>query len=300
MLYKWEFLKDQEKTTRLSGDLQPFSIFNFHDYREYLSAYYKYKKKLNHRFSYRLFAKMAGYKSSGFYLGIVNGRNTLSDAVLPGFAKALGLDALEIRYFGHMVKYTDAADLGAKQAHFDKMVEMLPPRQKRLTHEQGAYYSDWRNILIRESLAIIDVGADITPLVAMLPAEVSRTQAEASLKQLSMLGLIKKDPRGFWKVVDPVVGVQSGIPPGPVYRFQEKMMNLAAKSLFSLSPAERHISSMTCSLSASGAERVNRKINQFRREIAEILRSDKDECGVYQMNFQFFPLMRKERSNGSG
>src|SRR5688572_8317519 len=48
MHYKWEFLKDQEKTTRLSGDLQPFSIFNFHDYREYLSAYYKHKKKLNH------------------------------------------------------------------------------------------------------------------------------------------------------------------------------------------------------------------------------------------------------------
>jgi uncharacterized protein (TIGR02147 family) len=49
-------------------------VFDYTDYRKYLSDYYDEQKKKTPSFSYRFFAKKAGYNSSGLYKDILSNR----------------------------------------------------------------------------------------------------------------------------------------------------------------------------------------------------------------------------------
>jgi uncharacterized protein (TIGR02147 family) len=53
---------------------------------------------------------------------------------------------------------------------------------------------------------------------------------------------------------------------------------------------------MTMSVSAQGLERIISKIDLFRKEIVDIVRSDEGESMVCELNIQFFPLS-KEKMN---
>jgi uncharacterized protein (TIGR02147 family) len=274
------------------------SIFNYHDYRAYLSDFYRHKKDLNSRFSYRLFARKAGYKSPSLFLGIVSGQNRLTEALLPKFVVALGLDRSESRYFEHMVGYCHASGPEAKQHYFDQMVQLLPPRAKSLTAKQKAYYRNWCNVVIREAMAVVDIGDDPSPLARLLLHKVPRQRIVHSLALLRDLGLIQKNPAGFWKAVDPVVSGSRESDLISIYDFREKMMDFARKALWDFPPEERNISCLTGAVSQAMAGRVHRKVDQFRREIAELLRADRGEERVYQLNIQWFPLT-KRRSHAS-
>ena len=51
---------------------------------------------------------------------------------------------------------------------------------------------------------------------------------------------------------------------------------------------------MTMSVSAQGLERIISKIDLFRKEIVDIVRSDEGESMVCEMNIQFFPLSKEK------
>ena len=51
---------------------------------------------------------------------------------------------------------------------------------------------------------------------------------------------------------------------------------------------------MTMSISAQGLERIISKIDLFRKEIVDIIRSDEGESMVCEMNIQFFPLSKEK------
>ena len=67
-------------------------------------------------------------------------------------------------------------------------------------------------------------------------------------------------------------------------------MKLTMIELFS----GRNVSCMTMSVSAQGLERIISKIDLFRKEIVDIVRSDEGESMVCELNIQFFPLSKEK------
>ena len=67
------------------------NVFAYYNYRKYLQDYYENRKSIYRYFSYRSFAKKAGYTSSGLYLDLVKGRKSLTPQMVPKFIAALGL-----------------------------------------------------------------------------------------------------------------------------------------------------------------------------------------------------------------
>jgi uncharacterized protein (TIGR02147 family) len=78
------------------------------------------------------------------------------------------------------------------------------------------------------------------------------------------------------------------------------MAELAIRSVREAAPPERDFSSLTLSLSPHCLEAVKAKLRKFRKEILEMARQDTDVDGVYQMNFQVFPLSHRHSSSGGG
>ena len=70
---------------------------------------------------------------------------------------------------------------------------------------------------------------------------------------------------------------------------------LGKGALNTFDPSERNISCVTFSISDDGLKRIKSKVDSFRNEILNIVRSDEGENRVAQFNVQFFPVSDKKR-----
>lgn len=270
------------------------SVFEYFNYRRYLEDYYRARKSLNPRFSHRLFARKAGYNSSGLYLLLVSGRQNLTPAFLPKFIKALELGPREAEYFRLLVDFTHAVTAAAKQALLERMVEMLPPGAKDLRREQAEYYRSWHNIAVREALSVVDIRDNYGDLAGFITPSLSVREARASVKLLASLGLIRRNTRGVWRATNAVLASTPEVGALHVHTFQKSMMDLAKQALDWYPREARNICCSTFSISALGMERLNLKVDRFLKDIEDLVRSDEKESQVYQLNLQLFPLTRKK------
>ena len=71
------------------------------------------------------------------------------------------------------------------------------------------------------------------------------------------------------------------------------MMDLGKASVDNYSTERRNVSCTTMSVSAQGLERIIHKIDSFRKEVVDIVRSDDHESMIYELNVQFFPLSKE-------
>lgn len=271
----------------------PVTVFGYFNYRRYLEDYYRYRKSLNPNFSHRYFARRAGYNSSGLYLLLVNGKQNLTPAFLPKFAKAMELGPRETEFFRLMVDFTHAESAAAKQAILDLMVELLPSGTKELRREQADYYRSWHNVAVREALSVLDVRNTYGELAAFITPALTLKQAKASVQLLASLGLIKRNAKGVWRATNAVLASTLEISPLHVRQFQKSMMDLAKDALDNFPKETRNICCSTFSISAHGMERINLKITRLLKDIEDVVRSDEREDQIFQLNLQLFPLSRR-------
>ncbi len=268
------------------------NVFAYYNYRKYLQDYYEYRKSVQRYFSYRAFAKRAGYTSSGFYLDVVKGRKSLTPQMVPKFIHALGLSEKEGRYFSLMVDFTHAETSESKQTIFEQMSALLPRSTKALSRNQLEYYREWYYVAVREALSVLNISDNYQDLALFLNPRISVPQAKQAVKLLSSLGLVEME-NGFWRSVNKTIASGREIPPFVVHDFQKKMMDLGKASIDHYSTERRNVSCTTMSVSAQGLERIIHKIDTFRKEVVDIVRSDEGESMVCELNIQFFPLSKE-------
>ncbi len=83
------------------------NLFDYFDYREYLQDYYQFHKKRNSSYSYRLFARKAKLGSPNYLKLVVDGKRRITDRTLFQFARGLGLNRDEEKYFRELVLYQE-------------------------------------------------------------------------------------------------------------------------------------------------------------------------------------------------
>jgi uncharacterized protein (TIGR02147 family) len=267
-----------------------FSIYSYFDYRECLRCYFLHRKAVNRRFSYRVFARKAGYKSSGLYILLVKGKLNLTREMLARFIKGMELQPREAEYFSLMVQFTHASNPEAKQHWFEKMLPLMPPSFRTLTRDQAEYYRKWYHVAVRETLSVLDIGEDPSVLARFLQPPITSRQAAASLKLLQSLGLIRRDGEGCWRATDAILASTPALGPVLIHPFQETMMDMAKAALKGYPREQRNISCFTFSISGDGNRRLQLKLDKFLQEVADLVRSDQGMDRVCQFNLQFFPL----------
>jgi len=269
------------------------NIFGYYNYRKYLQDYYEYRKSVQRHFSYRAFAQKAGYTSSGLYLDLIKARKSLTDQLVPKFAKALGLSDRESQYFELMVQFTHATTPESKQDIFERMSQMLPRSLKTLNRNQKEYFSRWYYVAVRESLGVLNISDNYQDLALFLVPRITLPQAKQSIQLLSSLGLIEKQD-GIWRSCARTVSSGTDVDALLVHGFQKQMIDLGKQAIDHFSRERRNVSCTTMSISPMGLERIIHKIDSFRREVIDIIRSDEGERMVAQLNIQFFPLSKEK------
>jgi len=266
-------------------------IYSYTDYRAYLADYYAKRKEAEPWFSYRMFARKAGFSSSGLYPNIVNGLRNLSPHYLPGFIHALGLSVREAEFFRLLVDYTHCPNDTKRQDTFAAMATYLPDRVQRIYHAQRQFYSCWYHVAIHQALGIIKVNKDIHELASFLHPNPGLVQIRKALRLLESLELIQRDRYGYLRPIHSNLMGGEELGSDLIRNFQASLLDLG-KSAHEYFPKEtRYQITETLGVSAQLASAFRTRIRALHHEFVQQALQEKTAAQVVlQLNIQLFPV----------
>lgn len=277
------------------------SVFDYLDFRGFLRDYYLYKKDRQRGFSYRAFARRAGFASPNFLKLVVDGQRNLSEEMAQRFATACGLAKDEQRYFLNLVKFGQAARGEDKQALYEKLAAHRSHRGVApLEGARLAYFSQWYLPAIRELARRADFRADPEWVGAMLWPEVAPKEVAAALEKLQDLKLLQVGSDGTATQGDaPLLSTSPETQSVLVGGYHRAMMQRAAEAIDLIPAEQRDLSALVMCLGPEGLRRLKERVQRFRRELLELSCLEENPRQVVQLNFQLFPLSR-DAAQGDG
>ena len=273
------------------------SIYDYTDYRQFLRDYYSEQKAKNPAFSYRYFARRAGFNSSGLYKDIVDGRTGITRSLVLRFANAMKLTKRQEEYFETLVCFNEAATIEEKDLYFERLMKFRDSRACRIEASQYEYYSKWYYIAVRELLAIGDFGDDYTAIARRLNPPILPAQAQQAIEVLLALGLIKPDAKGNYKAAEKILTSGSEIKSLAIANFQRAMIGLAGEAIDRHIAPHRNISTVTFSVSEATFDDIRAELDACRKRILGMVERSENETRVCQLNIQLLPLTKIEETH---
>ena len=304
-------------------------ITEYQDYRAYIADYYAYKKRTS-AFTWREFAKLAGFGSPVYLKQVAEGKFNLSESAVARVAAAMNLVGYEADYFGAMVAYAHAKTESARHENFAKMVAIAEENKVEVVGaESFKFFDSYKNVLLRELAPAMPNARPMDMAKACRP-ELSAAEVSNTLKFLVKSGFLTKDKNGNYrqssksvkmapilqkKPHDCVIlnevchsgalerrdgAIESGeveesrpeLKPLAATELQRQMGELALKAL-DLPRSERNMTGLTLGMSKKCYAEVVKELAECRRRIVALVQSDSVVEKVYRLNMQLFPMTER-------
>jgi uncharacterized protein (TIGR02147 family) len=265
-------------------------VFSFLDHRDFLKEWFETKRTLSKAFSYRTFAKKAGFASHAFLSEVIQGRRNLSTESAEKCLPALSISGEAARYFLILVRYGQETHLDKRQDLLSELLRLQASRAiERVTGEQSEYFTHWLHLAVRE-IAVFSRLESAEEMAAFLRPAAKPDEVQRALDLLERLQLIKRVSRGKWEYAFPRL-TPGDVPPEIVRSLKRQMMLLAHDRIDQPPSPDTHLSSVTISVSRKRLSRVWEILERTRREILSETATDDDPADqVVQVNLQMFPL----------
>jgi uncharacterized protein (TIGR02147 family) len=278
------------------------NIFNYQDYRKYLSDYYEERKAASPSFSYQNFARKAGFSSKSYIFNVIKGKKTLSRTSVVRMCQAIGLNKTESEFFENLVYFNQAVNFTERNFYFEKLNVIRPmnteaSRARDLRQDQYEFYSQWHHAIIRSLIDLFPSINDPKRLAKMVHPPITPKQAKKSIELLLRLGLIRKLPNGNLTISSKILSTGQELQSLAVQQFHLTCMDLAAKALRELPSDKRDISGLTLGISKKAYDKIREEIFTFQDKILAIAENDKGSDGVYQLNFHLFPVSKTPKKD---
>jgi uncharacterized protein (TIGR02147 family) len=270
------------------------NVFDYSDFRQYLSDYYEEKKMDNPGFSYQTIANKAGLKSKGFIYNIINGRKILSKSNCFKLSQALGLNQYEAEYFENCVAFSQTDNHLERKNILEKMnniknIGKLPSEAQLLRKEQYELVSNWYHVMVRSIIGMYGFKGDFRQLAKMINPSISPTQAKHSVQLLEKLGLINKEEDGNYTISEAGITTGKDVMNIAFQNFHLSCTDLAKRAISVFPVNKRNVTGLTLGISEKTYQQICNEIQIFQTKIMEIADRDEDANRVYQLNFHFFP-----------
>ncbi|MBN1980796.1 MAG: TIGR02147 family protein [Chitinivibrionales bacterium] len=274
------------------------TVFDYQNYRHFLSDWLDASRTDEKRkFSQREILRRIGVSSTGFLSNVIAGRNNLTVRHISKLSEALHLKKDEAAYFEELVHFTQSKTVGEKEKYFGRMVRLIKSKFKKLKPDQLSLFCHWHYAVVRELIGIHRFTGDFKRLSKLVQPQISAGQAQEAVEELQRIGLITVDEEGVYR--DTVGTVTTGDELASYYvaQFQRETMKKAQIALDEIPASQRDISVLTLRLSDSMFKQIKTEIQLFRKKLLALADSDTQPDRVYQCNFNFFPVTRKENDD---
>ncbi len=265
-------------------------VTEYKDYREYLLDYYHERKRCS-AFTWREFAKLAGFASGAHLKLVCDGKMRLREEGARRTARAMNLPEFERDYFVLMVRYERAKTDLEKKKCFEEMQALCEAnRVKILGSELYTYYETWKHSVVRE-LAVAMPGAKPNEIAKVCKPPISAADVSESLSFLMKAGFLTRDIKGHYHQTNQSLSTgRLNVVAVAVHSLLRQMGEFALNALDKLPISERNFSGITMGVSAEGFAKVAEELAQCRKRIVSIVSEDKNVEKVCRLNMQLFPL----------
>lgn len=280
----------------MKKDPSKINLFAYVDYRKYLKDLYQQAKRSRGSFSFRLFSKRAGFKSTNFLKLIMEGDRNLSEDSLSKFIIGLKLNKQEQEFFRNLVYFNQAKAHEQKDLYYKRLLRSRKYNQlKPIEREQYDYYSAWYHPVVRELVVSKKFDGSIESLARQISPEIPPAQIQKSIELLERLGFIQKTSKGKWKQASSLVSTGSEVPSVMVFNYHKLLLDLTKEILDTVPSPRRDISTMTLGMAQGRIPEIKKKIQEFRQEILKMVAMDNTPDEVVQLNIQLFPLTQEPK-----
>ena len=266
------------------------SVVEYKDYREYVLDYYRERKRTS-AFTWREFAKIAGFASGSYLKLVCDGKTRLRLEGAKKTAHAMGLQGFEYDYFILMVRYESAKTEQEKKKCFEEMEALSSAHNvKILGSELYTFYETWKHSVVRE-LAVAMPGAKPNEIAKACRIPISAAEVSDSLRFLVNAGLLTRDIKGKYHQTNRSLTTgRLKVVSVAVHSLLRQMGEFALEALDKLPISERHFSGITMGVTSETYAKVVEELAQCRKRIVSIVADEPHPDKVCRLNFQFFPL----------
>jgi len=279
-------------------------VYEYIDYRRFLDAFYQEKKRQSRHFSFRFFSARAQIRSPSFLKHVIDGKRNLTRPVTERLCGVMGLSPREALYFKNLVLFNQAQTALEKQEHYAVLRSMAGSvKEHVLQTVEYDYFDKWYTPAIRELVCLHDFRDDFEALGKILNPPVSASEARKAVESLLKLKLIDRRADGTYRQAAIAIAADSTITSLALRSFVETMLGLAQKALHAVDKKERHISSLTMSVSPATYQVVTAEVEAFKDRLKSIVSRDAESSRVYEMTIAVFPLsadVRRPDAAGKG
>lgn len=267
-------------------------IIEYTDYRKFIQDYYDERKRSS-AFTWRDFARDAGFSSAVYLKYVCEGKKNLSVGAAGSVASAMGLAGYEQAYFVLMVSYAHAKGDEAKRAAFEERCALAKAHKMRvLGNDEFDYFKSWKNPVLRE-LAPHMPGAKPLEMARACSPSITAAEVTETLNFLVRMKLLKKDRDGNYHQTDKTITMGNmDVVPVAARELQRQMGEFAIKAI-DLPLSERTMSGFVLGLTERSYERIRKEMADFYRRVVAIATEDDETERVYRMNMQLFPLSKR-------
>ena len=268
------------------------SVYNYDNYRLFLRDYFNHLKENDSVFSYRVFAKRAGFSSPNFLKLLVEGKRNVSVLGIQKVAKGLELSSTESDFLTKLVSFNQAKDQDEKEIYFRGLSKNRQfSRIKRLDKSQFKYYSKWYYSVIRELVATHNFSEDPQWISRALNHEISPRESQSALNFLLKLNMITRNEQGHLVQTETLIESGEEVKSLALKAFHHQMLERASVALEKSKPDRRDISAITLGVSKEILPELKRRIIAFRKELLDVIGSSQQKTDeVVQLNIQLLSL----------
>ena len=152
------------------------------------------------------------------------------------------------------------------------------------------YFSQWYVAALHAALSTDFKRRSTEEMAEAL--HISPIEVLQGLESLKALKLIEKQD-GFWTSAPVLLETPRETKSLLIRNFHKQMMSRAMASLNELEDKDRNAQAVTLVLTELEYRDLVDRANHFRENISRIYKGSDEETGVYQINLQIFPLVKK-------
>lgn len=279
------------------------NLYDYDNYRTFLSDYLSNAKKIKVSLSIRNFAQKAGFSSHGFLVYIIQGKRNITEKCMNNFVTALGLSKNQQEYFEALVKYNQAKTTEQREFYYKKINSL---RENSLFFKLNKashylYLRQWYYPAVRE-VCVIKKSCNPEVIASAIVPNITASQAKIALKDLLKSGLLKIDTNGEPVIVNPLLSGED-IPAFVFNKIKKDYIFKAIESIGNFKPHERHICCTTVTMTQKQYDKITQLIDELRTEaLSNASEASQEPVKVVQLNFQLYPLTEelKKTDNGIG
>ena len=226
------------------------------------------KKRLNHRYSLRSYAKLLGVYH-GTLSGILSGKRRLTEKAKSQLAKKIDPDNIqgfvmipEAKRVAHVILDQKTFN-EISEWHFDAIIELVKLKTMPWSVRRASQY-----LGLSESLV------------------------EKSTQKLIDIGLLKETPQGLKVQGEYTTNIEFNEQTSDLMRkYQKSVLELSSRALETVDRKWRDHQSTTLAISKKDVPKVKEIVRNFSFELSSLLQNENSEFDeVYQLAISFFPL----------